>query len=115
MGNLRNLFIKRLGIDLTGKVDMLTSVYHIPQMFKDVIGYPNDTLIRGWMNDYGPMFIIHTPDEIFIYQKQGRNRPYLLMGSDGNVYSEEDLLFLLGIPPIGMSVDDIVNTFGEEE
>ena len=113
MGNLRNLFIKRLGIDLTGEVEMLTSRYHVPQVFEDIIG--NDILITGWMNDYGPMFIIHTPDKSYLYQKQGRNRPYLLVGSDGNAYWEQDLFDKLGIPPIGLSVDDIVNTFAEEE
>jgi hypothetical protein len=67
------------------------------------------------MNDYGPMFIIHTPDKSYLYQKQGRVRDYLLVGSDGYAYWEADLFNKLGIPPIGLSLDDIVNTFAKEE
>jgi len=111
--DLRNLLVNRLGIDLTGEVEMITSNHHVPQVFQEIIS--NDILITGWMNDYGPMFIIHTPDKSYLYQKQRRNRPYLLVGSDGKAYEEEDLFNKLGIPPIGLNLDDIVNTFGEEE
>ena len=109
---LRNLFVKRLGIDLTGKVKILTSVYHIPMEFDE---FMTSHMVKVWMNNYGPMYLIELPDEKIIYQKQGKIRDKILLSSEGESYQEQEVFDKLGIPPIGLSVDDIVNTFAEEE
>jgi hypothetical protein len=109
--DLRNLLVNRLGIDLTGKVKILTSVYHIPMVFDE---YMNSHLTRVWMNNYGPMYLIKLPDETLIYQKQGKIRDKILVNSEGESYQEQEVLDKLGVPPIGLTLTDIVNTFGEE-
>ena len=111
-GSLRNLFINRLGIDLTGKVKVLTSVYHIPFVFDE---YMDSHMVRVWMNNYGPMYLIELPDETLIYQKQGKIRDKILLSSDGESYQEKEVLDKLGIPPMGLTLTDVIDTFAEEE
>jgi hypothetical protein len=109
--NVRNLLVNRLGVDLTGKIDMLTSVYHVPTVFDF---FMNSHMTRVWMNNYGPMYLIKLPDETLIYQKQGKIRDEILVNSDGKSYQEQEILDKLGIPPIGLTLTDIVETFAEE-
>ena len=109
--DLRNLLVNRLGIDLTGKVKILTSVYHIPMEFDEFI---SSTMVKILMDNYGPMYLINLPDEQILYQNQGK-RGYLLFNSDGESYKEQEVLDKLGVPPIGLTLTDIVNTFAEEE
>lgn len=109
--NVRNLLVNRLGVDLTGKIDMLTSVYHVPTVFDF---FMNSHMTRVWMNNYGPMYLIKLPDETLIYQKQGKIRDEILVNSDGQSYQEQEILDKLGIPPIGLTLTDIVETFAEE-
>ena len=109
--NVRNLLVNRLGVDLTGKIDMLTSVYHVPTVFDF---FMNSHMTRVWMNNYGPMYLIKLPNETLIYQKQGKIRDEILVNSDGKSYQEQEILDKLGIPPIGLTLTDIVETFAEE-
>ena len=109
--NVRNLLVNRLGVDLTGKIDMLTSVYHVPTVFDF---FMNSHMTRVWMNNYGPMYLIKLPDETLIYHKQGKIRDEILVNSDGKSYQEQEILDKLGIPPIGLTLTDIVETFAEE-
>ena len=39
--NLKNLLINKLGIDLTGKVEMITNTYDIPKIFLGFISSMN--------------------------------------------------------------------------
>ena len=110
--DLRNLLVNRLGIDLTGKVKVLTSVYHIPMVFDE---FMDSHMVKVWMNNYGPMYLINLPDETLIYQKQGKIRERILLSSEGESYQEQEVLDKLGVPPMGLTLDDIVNTFAEEE
>ena len=110
--NLRNLLVNRLGVDLTGKVDMLTSIYHIPTVFFDWMGH---NILRAWLNNYGPMYLIHLPDEKILYQKQGKIRDEVVIHSSGGSYTSQEIMDKLGIPPIGLSLDDIVESFAEEK
>jgi len=109
--DLRNLLVNRLGIDLTGKVKILTSVYHVPTVFDF---FMNSHMARVWLNHYGPMYLIKLPDETLIYQKQGKIRDKILVNSEGESYQEQEVLDKLGFPPIGLTLTDIVDTFGEE-
>lgn len=109
--DLRNLLVNRLGIDLTGKVKVLTSVYHVPTVFDF---FMNSHMTRAWLINYGPMYLIKLPDETLIYQKQGKIRDEILVNSNGESYEEQEILDKLGVPPIGLTLTDIVNTFGEE-
>ena len=109
--DLRNLLVNRLGIELTGKVKILTSVYHIPRVFDE---FMSSHMARVWMKNYGPMYLIKLPDETLIYQKQVKFRDKILVNSEGESYQEQEVLDKLGVPPIGLTLTDIVDTFGEE-
>jgi hypothetical protein len=109
--NVRNLLVNRLGVDLTGKIDMLTSIYHIPTVFVDWMG---NHILRAWLNNYGPMYLIHLPDEDILYQHQGKIRDEVVIPSSGGSYTSQEIMDKLEIPPIGLSLDDIVESFAEE-
>jgi hypothetical protein len=66
------------------------------------------------MKNYGPMYLIKLPDETLIYQKQVKFRDKILVNSEGESYQEQEVLDKLGVPPIGLTLTDIVDTFGEE-
>ena len=110
--NVRNLLVNRLGVDLTGKIDMLTSIYHIPTVFVDLMG---NHILRACLNNYGPMYLIHLPDEDILYQHQGKIRDEVVIPSSGGSYTLQEILDKLEIPPIGLSLDDIVESFAEEK
>lgn len=111
--NVRNLLVNRLGVDLTGKVDMLTSIYHIPTVFVDWMG---NHILKAWLNNYGPMYLIHLPDEDILYQHQGKVRDEIVISTEvgGGNHTSQEILDRLGIPPIGLSLDDVVESFAEE-
>jgi hypothetical protein len=60
------------------------------------------------------MYLIHLPDEKILYQKQGKIRDEVVIPISGGSYTSQEILDKLGIPPIGLTLDDIVNTFAEE-
>lgn len=104
---LKKLLI-RFGVDLTGKIHIVTNYEDLPREFKYIF---RDTL-NMYLNKFGPMFVIETPDEKFLYQK--RDNEYGIEGSNSRAYSEGEVLDILKVPPVGISLDDVINTFYEE-
>jgi hypothetical protein len=58
------------------------------------------------------MFVIETPDNKFLYQ----NRDSIVRIYDNNreQLSEGEVLDILGVPPVGISLNDVIDTFYEE-
>ena len=108
--NIKNVF-KRLNIDLSGKIQMVTSTYDLPIEFDEFF---TPQLLRAYLNNFGPMFVIESGDDVYLYQHQGKIRT-LLIDVDGNAYKENDFLTnILNIPPMGISLGDVVDTFSDE-
>ena len=78
------------GIDLTDKIDMVTSTYDLPMEFDRVM---TPTVLRQYLNQFGRIVIADSNDR---------------------TYSENSLMSHLGIPPMGLSIDDIINTYYTE-
>jgi hypothetical protein len=106
---LKEMLRKVAGVDLTGKVDIVTSTYELPMEFDNIM---TPTVLRSYLNHYGPMFIIRGPKRTFLYQNQAGR--VIIADSRDKTYSETSLMDQLGIPPLGLSVDDIINTYYEE-
>jgi hypothetical protein len=113
--NVRNLLVNRLGVDLTGKIHMVTNSYELPFEFNERIITPQT--LRLYLNKYGPMYVIEIGSQMFLYQHQQLLNEVRKMIVDTNdkSYSEDQILNKLGIPPIGLSLDDIVESFAEEK
>jgi len=112
--NLKNLLINKLGVDLTGKIHMVTNSYELPFEFNERIITPQT--LRLYLNKYGPMYVIEIGSQIYLYQYQQLTNEVRKMIVDTNdrTYSEDQILNKLGIPPMGLTLDDIVDTFVEE-
>lgn len=108
--NIKNVF-KRLKIDLSGKIQMVTSQYDLPMEFDEFF---SPQLLRGFLNNFGPMFVIESGEDIYLYQHMGEIRT-LLIDVDGNSYTENDFLTnILNLPPIGITLQDVIDTFVQE-
>ena len=114
--NLKNLLVNKLGIDLTGQVEMITNIYDIPKIFLSFIG---PTKINDWLNQYGPMYLFTLDYRHILYQYQSNtwteSHSGLLMSRSGKTYTDAEFLELLGIPPMGITIQDIIDTFVKEE
>ena len=98
----------RFGVDLTDKIHIVTNYEDLPSEFR----YIYRTILNKYLNSFGPMFVIETPDEKFLYQK--RDNTYGIEGKNARTYSERQILDILKVPPVGISLDDVINTFYEE-
>ena len=114
--NLKNLLVNKLGIDLTGQVEMITNTYDLPKIFFDIIG---PRKINDWLNQYGPMYLFTFDYRHVLYQYQSNawteSHSGLLIGRTGKTYTDAEFLELLGIPPMGITIQDIIDTFVKEE
>ena len=106
---LKEMLRKIAGVDLTGKVDIVTSTYDLPMEFDNVM---TPTVLRAYLNQFGPMFIIRGPKRTFLYQNQSGR--IVIADSNDRTYSENSIMNQLGISSMGLSVDDIIKTYYEE-
>ena len=106
-------FIKRqFGVDLTGNIEMITSVLQVPPIF---FKYFTTTDLNRYLNKYGPMYIIKIDKggEMFLIQDRGDSELYIY-SSRG--YRINDLTFFerIGIPQI-LNTGDLIDAFFVEE
>lgn len=106
---LKSFLKDRIGIDLTDKITMVTSQYDLPMEFDHIM---TPTTVRSYLNTYGPMYVIETPKRTFLYQKQS-GTPTIVDTND-RLYSVNSLMKHLGIPPMGLSIEDIIDIYVQE-
>lgn len=106
---LKSFLKDRLGIDLTDKITMVTSQYDLPMEFDRFI---TPKMLNMYLNRFGPMYVIETPKRTFLYQEQS-GTPTIVDTND-RLYSVNSLMKHLGIPPMGLSVDDIIDIYVQE-
>lgn len=103
---LKNLIIDRLGVDLTGMIERINDRYDLPIEFDNLI---NPLILDVYINKYGPLYLIRTNEKNLLYQNRDGNK---VIGDYMNrTYSESKVIELLGLPPIGLSIDDIISAF----
>jgi len=100
--------LTKFGVDLTGKIHIVTHFNELPIEFR----FSSRVIVNNNLNEFGPMFVIETPDNKFLYQ----NRDSIVRIYDNNreQLSEGEVLDILGVPPVGISLDDVIDTFYEE-
>ncbi len=106
---LKNLLKDRLGVDLDGKITMVTNQYDLPMEFDKFI---SPRVLNMYLNRFGPMFVIDTPKKTFLYQNQA-GVPTITDTND-RLYSVTSLMSHLGIPPMGLTIDDLINIYFQE-
>ena len=105
---LKEMLKKVAGVDLTGKISIITNKDDLPMEFNRMF---TPRTLNSYLNNFGPIFLIDGPKKSFLYQNQIRNGRIIIADSNGKIHSESSLMDYLGIPPIGLSIDDLINTY----
>lgn len=100
-----------MGVDFTGNIQQVTSLYDIPYTFyrKGIFTMPD---VASYLNRFGPMYIIELYGRKFIYQDRGRYESFI--SEDGIVY-EDKIPEQLGIDVMGLRFSDIIDIYFNEE
>ena len=107
---LKNYIKDKLGVDLTGKIELVQSNYDIPMSFD---GYLMPWVANMYMNEYGPMFLIKIGNFHWIYQTQGKS--YFFMDEMGNHINQSEFMGIIGIEKLGLSMNQLINLYFTEE
>lgn len=106
---IKNLIEKKFGLDLTDKIHMVTSKFDLPKEFRQIMP---PSAINYHLNKYGPMFVINTPKGFFLAQDRGKDNGGWLIADESDFSgSELDVMESLGIEYLGLSMDDLINTY----
>ena len=99
-----------MGVDFTGNIQQVTSLYDIPYTFyrKGIFTMPD---VASYLNRFGPMYIIELYGRKFIYQDRGRYESFI--SEDGIVY-EDKIPEQLGIDIMGLRFSDIIDIYFNE-
>lgn len=104
-------FIKhKLGLDLTDNFKIITNYEDLPYRFKRLLP---KVMVNKYFNLYGPMFVIQTDSDIFLYQKQGGGSDIFIDKHD-MVSSEFEILNALGVDKLGIPLDDLISIYLNE-
>jgi hypothetical protein len=96
----------KLGIDLTGKVDLVTNKWELPMEFDRII---TPTALNSYLNRFGPMYSIENGDTKYLYQDQGDRS--VIADTRDRLYTESEILNKLGFPPLGIKLKEILDLY----
>lgn len=106
---LKSFISDRFGLDLTGKISEVTSVWEVPMGFDEII-YLNT--INKYLNQYGPMYVIETQDNMYLTQPRGEDNEWISLDKNNRVsLNENQLLSKLGIERLGISIGDLISMY----
>jgi hypothetical protein len=105
---LKKLINDKLGLDYTGDVEEVTSVYNLLNDFDECFSYVYN---NHKLNQYGPMYLI-TVDDYFkiLYQESPDGNDLILIN---NCYkpTEHEVMDLLGIDVLGLTLKKFIEIY----
>jgi hypothetical protein len=106
---LKSFISKRLGVDLSNKIQMITSYNELPDKFKIFIKRVD---INEYLNSDGPMFLFSTENGEYLYQnwKYGS----MIIDYRGTEINDSKLLELLGVDMLGINIEELIKLYFEE-
>jgi antitoxin component of RelBE/YafQ-DinJ toxin-antitoxin module len=107
----KNFLSNVMGVDFTGNIQQVKSVYDVPYTFyrKGIFTMPD---VSAYLNRFGPMYIIELYGRKFIYQDRSRYESFI--SEDGMVY-QDTIPEQLGIDVMGLRFSDIIDIYFNEE
>lgn len=109
---LKNIIKSNFGLDLTGKIRMVTNKWELPFEFDTVIG---ERMLNHHLNKFGPMFVFDTKKGLFLAQDRGKQYDGWNIADKFDFgLSELDFMKILGIEYLGLSIDDLINEYFDE-
>jgi hypothetical protein len=104
-------FLKNnFGFDFAGRIKQITSTYDVPTEFDEGVG---SSVIRGWLNLWGPMYLFELDGMKYLYQDRGDFEMFI--DEEGYDYVDNEIPEKLGIAEMGFDFSDILNMYFEEE
>ena len=91
-------------------VEMLQTFEEFPYIFKKNLGSNN---INHALHYFGPMFLIK--DKRITYLVQERSIRWYILTEDNYDITQNELMLNLGIYPLGLSMNDFINAYFQEE
>jgi len=106
---VKRIIQKNFGLDLTDQISMVTSKWDLPEVFKEII---TDRNLNYYLNNYGPIYLIKTPKDMYIAQPRGNGwDDWVTFDSTDSQVSELEIMRELGIHGLGLSMDDLINAY----
>ena len=104
-------FLKnKLGIDFTGKISMVTSVYDVPIEFDRNIP---SAMVNRYLNKFGPMYLFELDGYKYLYLDVGSHEKFI--DEKGNIFIENEIPERLGIDEMGLRFSNILDLYFSEE
>lgn len=103
---LKSFLSDKLGIDLTGKVSLVTNKWELPMEFDRIF---TPSTFNTYLNRFGPMYSLEVGSTTYLYQNQGDRS--IIADSKDRTYGESELMDKLGIPPLGIKFQEILDLY----
>jgi hypothetical protein len=100
---------KKLGIDFTNEIQLVTSSYDVPMEFDYVISSDS---IRRYLNNFGPMYLFEYDGIKYLYQNRGFE---FFIDENGFDYVDGEIPEKLGIDEMGLRFLDIIDLYFKEK
>ena len=105
-------FIKdKFGLDFTGDIELEPNIYKILNDFDECVSYGGLHKRRS-SDNYGPMYLITLGNNFkILYQKNYITGMDWIISNGCDVYEESDFMDLLGIRPLGITMEQFLNLY----
>jgi hypothetical protein len=106
---VKNLIKKYFKKDLSRNIEMITSYWDLPILFRRMMGR---NAANHYLNVFGPMYLFTIDGEQYL--AQDRIEKWTIADSGDIGISEDELMSLLGIYPLGLSMQELVDAYIDE-
>ena len=103
---LKSFLKNKIGLDLTGKVTLVTNKLELPWEFDRSI---TKSALNSYLNRFGPMYTIEIENNKYLFQDQGDRS--VIIDSNDWIYNESEIMDKLGLPPLGIKLMEVLNLF----
>jgi hypothetical protein len=107
---MKNIIKSNFGLDLTGKIHMVTNKWELPEEFDF---FMNPRVLNKYLNKYGPMFVFEIGRKSYLTQNRDGS-DWMIIDNGDRPLSELEFMKILGIEYLGLSMDDLINLYMEE-
>jgi len=114
-GDIKNFIQKKLGIDLSGRIKIVTNANDVPSEFMN--RYLSHPQYNRAMNSHGPFYHIIGNDLNFLVQPRSDENGETWIGrtNDGEPANDSLVLKNLGLNMLGLSLSNIIDLYFNED
>jgi hypothetical protein len=106
---VKNMIKKYFNKDLSNDIEMITDYWDLPIEFRRLM---SKNAGNHYLNAFGPMFLIRADGNNYL--AQDRVEKWFIADSSDIEISERKLMNLLGISPLGLSIQELIDAYIDE-